>query len=429
MHATHAHPPVGRPHRYFQVGALLLLLALFAPSPAAAQAVISLDEAIARTLSDNPGLRAQGYAMTAQQARVLQADIAPKPELVVMLENVLGTGQERAFKSAQTTVSIAWILERGVRERLVEAERAALPLVEAETGIQRLDAAAETARRYLDCLTLQTRMLNAQEGIRLASLAIDATAARVDAGSAPAAELARARAELARRELTREDVEHELLSAYYRLAAQWGETEPGFTRVMGDVLETPEVAEFDVLLAGLEQNPDLAVFLSRQRLDEARLRLEQARNRQSWRVSTGLRRLEASDDFALVADLTLPLGRQDGNRGRVQEARAALARTELETEAERVRLRTELFVIYQELRHSIQVSAALREDILPLYEEALEATRQAYESGRYSYLEWTAAQTELLSARADLIEASAGIHRSWIEIERITGLSLEDVRP
>ena len=386
--------------------------------------IMDFNQAVSRTLADNPSLLAEGYNVQAQEARVLQAGIKPKPELFVGVENVLGAGENDQFLAAQTTFSISWILERGVRERRVEAARAGIPLLETEMTISRLDAAAETARRYLDALVLQTRMTNAQEGIRLAEQAVAAIEVRVNAGSAPSAELARARAELARRELVLEDNEHELLSAYYRLGAQWGETEPSFSRVMGDVLERPAIVSFAVMQERLAENPDLTRYLTEQRLNEAELRLAQANNKKPWRVSAGVRQLELTGDHAFVADFTMPIGKQDSNRGRIEEMRAAIAQTQQEAEAERVRLETDLFVIYQELQHSLQVTQAIRENILPLYEEALAATQSAYDAGRYSYLEWNAAQLDLLSARDDLIDSSAGIYERLVEIERITGVQV-----
>lgn len=386
--------------------------------------VMDFNQAVSRTLAENPLLRAEGFNLRAQEARVLQASIKPKPELFVQVENILGSGENTRFDAAQTTFSISWILERGARERQVEAARAGMSVLEADTAISRLDAAAETARRYLEALVLQTRMTNAREGIRLSGEAVAGIQVRVDAGSAPPAELARARAELARRELVLEDIEHELRSAYYLLGAQWGETEPSFSRVLGELFDQPDIVTFEVMQERLAANPDLTRFLSRQRLNEAELRLAQARNKQPWRVSAGVRRLEITSDNALVADFSMPIGRQDSNRGRIEELRATIAKTDLEAEAERVRLETELFVIYQELRHYLQVTQAMRENILPLYEEALEATRRAYDAGRYSYLEWNAAQLDLLSSREDLIDASAGIYERLVEIERITGVQV-----
>lgn len=413
------------PSIFFSTSLLVMLATALSLQAAENQGVIDLNMAVANTLTDNPSLRAMGYQMQAQDARILQAGIKPAPQLNVELENVLGTGDNNLFESAQTTVSVAWVLERGVRERQVDAARAGTSVVESELNIKRLDEAAETARRYLLCLLLQTRMTNARGGITLAEEAVAAIQRRVEAGTAFNAELSRARAELARRELTLEDIEHELLSAYYRLGAQWGESEPSFSRVVGDLFEVPEVESFASLKSQLDENPDLTQFLSQQRLNEAQLRLEESRNKQSWRVSAGLRRLEVTSDQAFVAGFTIPLGRQNNNRGRVEEARSNIARTEMEAVAERVRLETELFVIYQELQHSIQLTEALRIEILPLYEQALEETQNAYDLGRYSYLEWNAAQSELLAARYDLIDASMGIFQNLIEIERITGVSVE----
>tara|TARA_R110002110_G_scaffold147129_2_gene337534 strand:+ start:239304 stop:240560 length:1257 start_codon:yes stop_codon:yes gene_type:complete len=386
--------------------------------------VISLDEAATRTLSENPALEALGYQMQIQEARTLQAGIRPQPQLSVEAENFLGSGDYDMFSGLQTTFSISWILDRGIRQSMVNAGSARMPVIESEINIARLDAVAETARRYLDCLDLQTRMMTAREGIRLAEDAVEEIEIRVNNGISPSADLARANAELARRELILEDIEHELVSAYYRLGAQWGETEPSFTRVAGSIFDQPEIDNLEIFQTRLTQNPNLQIYLSQQRLNEAQLELEQSRNQQNWQVSAGFRRLEQTSDNAFVASFSMPLGNESINRGNIEAARNAIRMTELEAEAERVRLETELFVIYQELQHSVQLTAALSDEILPLYQQALEETQAAYELGRYSYLEWNSAQTDLLAAQNDLIEASRGFYINLIEIERLTGISI-----
>lgn len=385
---------------------------------------ISLDEAATRTLSDSPALKALGFQMRIQEARTLQAGIKPLPQLFVEAENFLGSGESDMFSGMQNTFSIGWILDRGIRESMVDASSARMPVIESEINIARLDAVAETARRYLDCLDLQTRMTSALEGIRLAQEAVDEIGTRVNNGIAPSADLARANAELARRELILEDIEHELVSAYYRLGAQWGQTEPSFNRVTGSIFDQPEIDSLQNFQNRLPQIPDLQIYLSQQRLNEAQLELEQARNRQNWEVSAGFRRIEQTSDNAFVATFSMPLGNESINRGNIEAARNAIRMTELEEQAERVRLETELFVIYQELQHSVQLTAALSDEILPLYQQALEETQAAYELGRYSYLEWNAAQTDLLAAQNDLIEASKGFYTNLIEIERLTGITI-----
>ncbi|PCI74758.1 MAG: hypothetical protein COB20_14575 [SAR86 cluster bacterium] len=404
---------------------LLGMVGLVTAQPNESAPPLDLDSAIVKTLAGNPGLKATGYQLQIQDARIAQAGIKPRPKLELEVEDVFGSGANDILEGIQTTASVVWILERGVRESRVSAARARSSLIESDIAIQRLDVSAETARYYLESLDLQARLDISAEGIELGAAAVTAIERRVNAGSAPAADLFRARADLRRQELIEEDIEHELLSANYRLAAQWGANEPDFNRVLGDLLDTPAIENFATFESRLDQNPDLERYLTAERVYEAQLRLEQASNRQPWSVTTGFRWQNKTSDHGFVAGLSIPLGSEDSNRGRVAEARARITQSKLEREAERLRLRTELFVLYQELVHSAHLTAAIEQDILPLYESALEQTQAAYEAGRYSYLEWSASQMNLLNARNDLVEAAHSILHNLIEIERLTGVSVE----
>ena len=271
------------------------------------------------------------------------------------------------------------------------------------------------------CLGYQARLQLAAEGVQLAAEAVTAVANRVATSRAPAAELARAEAELVRAELRLEDYEHELLSAYHRLAAQWGETEPGFSAVAGSVQQLPNIDSFEAVVARMNDNPDIARFLSAERLRDTELQLALAQRRPSWRVSGGLRRFEAGDDVALVGGITIPLRFGNANQGRIAEARAELARTEAETRSARVDIETELFVLYQELFHNIQTAERLAAEVAPRFERALADTRRAFDLGRSSYLEFRAVQRELLDVTSELLEAHVAAYQLLIEIERLTG--------
>lgn len=411
-----------------RLGVCLSLWALcvcaHAQTDGAAPRVLSLDDALARTVARNPELEALGYQRDALEGALTQANLFPNPELDVQLQDVFGTGDHRGLDRAEATVSLNWLLERGVRERRIDAAEAGVGLGDADADVMRLDVAAETARRFVMCLAYQARLAWAQDAVALARDTVDAVGARVAAGRAPAAERARAEAQLARTELVEEDYEHELLSALHRLSAQWGETEPDFDAVAGDVMNLPVLEPFDAIVARMEQNPDLARYASQERLHTAELELAQAEARPPWRLSGGLRRLEVTDDFALVGGITIPLAVRNRNEGRIASARANLARTAAERAAAEVRIETTLFTLHQELNHYLQTARRLREDIVPQLEQALEDTRRAFELGRYSYLEWRAVQGELLEANESLLENSIDAHGIAIEIERLTGVAL-----
>jgi len=385
---------------------------------------ISLHEAVTRTLTNNPDLRAFDYQLKAQEGRVQQAGLAPTPELNFALEDALGTGDHTGLSSAQTTISIGWVLERGLRQHYIDAARAGSSLFSVEADIKQLDAAAETARRYLVSLAFQARMVNADKTVQLAEETIEAVRKRVEAGKTPEAEVSRAQAELARRKLEREDIEHELVSANRRLAAQWGETSLSFERVEGNIVNLPQLASFDMLKSRLQQNPEFARLLSDQRLKKAELQLAQAQNKPSWRVNAGIRHIGTSDDVALVTGISIPFGERTRNPGRITEASANLDKIDLEENAARVRIETALYILYEKLQHSLHVIETVRGDIIPPLEQALTETRRAYNLGRYSYLEWRSVQAELLDAHDALIEASIDAHRNIIEIERLTGVRI-----
>jgi len=408
------------------LGCLLLALsnATVAQSNSTTDDTISFDIAIKKTLERNPALIAYGYQIEAQRGRVLQSELRPNPELGIILENVAGTGPFSGVDGAEATISLAWVLERGKRDRRIDASRAGVSLLETEAEIKRLDAAAETARMYLQSLANQAQLSQTDEAVRLSEKTVLAVQKRVQAGRTPAADLARAEVELSRMRLEREDLEHELKTSLRRLAAQWGDTQPDFTRVSGNMAELPTPASFSSLLARIDENPSLARYMSEQRLREADLRLAQQGAKPNWRVTAGIRQLQQTDDQAFVAGITIPLATRNRNQGRIAEARAALAMTDASRTATRVRIETQLFALYQELQHSLHRAAALRDEILPRVEKALDETERAYEMGRYSYFELRVAQADALRARTAVIIAIIDAHRNTIEIERLTGATL-----
>lgn len=387
-------------------------------------AALDLPTAVAKTLENNPALVAFGYQLRAQQGQLQQAGLRPNPELGLLVENALGSGDLQGIDSAETTLSLGWVLERGKRERRVDAARAGVLLLEDEADVQRLDAAADTARAFLNTLALQERLTLAGDAIRLSEQTTASIEKRVEAGRTPAADLARAEAELARIRLDREDIEHELRTSRRYLAAQWGETQPDFERISGNIKRLPIPDDYQQLLARLEQNPDLSRYLSERRLREAELRLAEAQAKPDWRLTAGVRRLEYGDDQAFLAGITIPLATRNRNQGRISEARSRLEMTDANRTATRVQIETQLFALYQELQHSLHRATALREEILPRIEMALADTERAYAGGRYSYFELKVVQAELLDARAALVESSIDAHRRVIDIERLTGTSV-----
>jgi len=403
-------------------GLALASLLVFSAGTARAEAqTLVLRQALALALDQNKELAAFEYQLSEQDGRVLQAGLLPNPEFELEIEDMSGSGRYNEFDLSQTTLSLEWVLEGWIRRRRVGAGEARADLAALDARILQLDVAAETAQRFLTCLANQTRLTAADEAVELAKQSQAAVARRKRAGKTSSADRMRADAELASSNLLRDHVEHELAADYRRLAAQWGEVEPGSFRVQGELLTLPATRSFDELAARLEQNPQLVRWVSEERLAEANLRLAEARRWPTWHPKLGVRRYEATGDYAMVAKLRVDLPLFNRNQGQVSASRSVVARTRADAEAARVRVRTALFELYEELQHHIHGAETLRGEVVPGLAGAMEEVRRGYERGRYSYLEWRLVQAELLEARSELIEASAGAHRLVVELERLTG--------
>ena len=385
---------------------------------------LGFDEAIVKTLESNPELKAFGYSIEAQQGRIVQAALRPPLELDVEVENILGSGDYSGVNFAQTTISLAWSLERGKREHRVAASRAGLSMLESEAEVMRLDKAAVTARHYLHSLALQARMTLAEEAVALAADTVAAVEPRVAAGRNPTADLARARVDLSRRKLEHEHLSHKHRTSLHRLAAQWGDTSPTFAAVDGDIARLPTPDPFETLLARAAQNPQQKRLLSEHRLREAELRRAESEARPDWQMLAGVRDLQDTHDHAFVALFRIPFGGEKRNAGNVARARAELNRAEADRVATRIQIEARLFALYQELTHSLHVAATLRDEVLPNVEIALRETRRAYEAGRYGYLELRIAQDEALLGRQEFLEVLIEAHRNVIDIESLTGTAL-----
>ncbi|MCK5120929.1 MAG: hypothetical protein KAQ91_03050, partial [Methylococcales bacterium] len=132
-----------------------LIIMTFSLQVQATENSLSLTEAIQRTFNNNPELQTFQYRFEAQQGRIVHAGLAAKPKLNLLLEDALGTGEYKAFDSAETTLSISWILDGALREKRTAIAFQSKGLIESEQAIKRLDSATQTAHYFIQALSYQ----------------------------------------------------------------------------------------------------------------------------------------------------------------------------------------------------------------------------------------------------------------------------------
>lgn len=389
---------------------------------ASAAPPLTLERAITKTVENNPELAIFAHRLRGVEGDVMQARIGTRPEVNLTVEDALGSGEYNGFDKGQTTLSVAWVLERALLDQRGETMRRRVGLVEAKRQIKLYDIAAETARRFLTALAFQERITLAEQAKQQAEAVLGQIRARVRVAQAPTFDQLRAEAEVARRTLEIEDLNHELSSARKRLASQWGDVEPSFGPLEGRLFFPDPTKAREAVQYELNNNPNVQWFLTQERVLESEIELARVEARNRWTFSSGVRRYEATDDYGLVAGISIPLGKSSRNAGRVQSLASERAAYGAEAEALKVALKTELLILVSEIEHGQHVNETLSSTVIPKLKTALEEIQQAYELGKYDFQVWAAVREELLSAQAALLGAQLDAQLNRIEIERLTGM-------
>jgi len=384
--------------------------------------VLTLDDAFARVARSHPDLRLAESQRGLLAAESERAALRPPQVLGFGVENALGSGETGGFDSAEISLTLASVLERGgkldARRALVQSRIDALAL---QRETKRLDLLAEVARRYLAISAAQHQRGIAELDVAQRQRTVAAAQRRLNAGASPESVVLTAQAALARAELDRERARQRGAAARQHLAALWGERDPAFDVVAGDPLALPAIADFTALSEALAQTPELARFADERRIGEARLQLARSQAAPDVEWQLGVRRLQASSDFGLVGSVSVPLGGAARAAPDIRMAEAELAIIEIEREAQGLALYSTLTEAHGQYRVAQSEASRLRSDVLPKLAKAEAAAERAYRAGAISYLEWAQLQSERTAALKQRLEAALEAQRALIEIQRLTG--------
>jgi cobalt-zinc-cadmium efflux system outer membrane protein len=385
---------------------------------------LTLDEAFARTLARHPDLARFRYLQQGAQAALDEAAQSPALSAGLQLENAPGNGAASGFDQAETTLSLASILELGgkreARQAVANAQMQALTLDE---EARRLDLLAEVARRFLDLLAAQSSVQIADAELAQRERVAEAAAQRVRAGASPESVRLGAEAAVARARLVRERSLTEKRAAARRLAALWNERNPDFDSAAGDPLDMPSVPSLERLQALLDRSPELRRFADEARLREARVQLARTARAPDIQWQAGIRRLEETDNWAAVVGVSVPLGSARRAAPRVRAAEAEVASLALERESEEISLYATLADAQARLSAASGEVSIARTDVLPRLQQAEQLAERAYRAGALSYLEWAQLQAETTATKREELQAAIEGHRALIEIQRLTGES------
>lgn len=396
------------------------------PQPNHSQPAINLQQALSLSLQQNPQLTGYKFRRAALAGEQTTAALRPETRLQLDAENLAGTGNYSGVDAAELTLSFASILELGgQRDSRLAVTTARQQQLASEERMAVLDLVAAVNYRFVALLAAQEQVSLEEEAQHLARQLVDSLVKRVQAGSTPQAELMRARAALARTGIALEQARQQAQQEALQLSSYWADSSPDFTRARGDLFalgnaESTGPESLASWQARLNQNPDLTLLSDATRLRAAEVRKAEAEGKLTLGWNAGVRQLQETSDTALVVGLSMPLASGKRASGAIQTARAEQNAAELAEDSAKIQLESRLKQTFRAHQQAWSEVKSLREQILPLMQEASRATASAFEQGRYSSLELAMAQRELLDTRAELIRAALRAHETRIELERLT---------
>jgi len=392
------------------------------PASSRTQETVTLRDVVARVLNSNPELKVYSLEQRAKEARALQSGLWSNPRLAVEVENAAGSGAYSGFDRSETTLRLSQLVELGGKRAARMQEGAlASELAARDYEIKRIDVLTEAAKAFVDLLKAERQVGLSLELLTLAKKSLNAVKERVRAGKVPAIETAKAEVELAAAKLGVERAAGQRLAARRNLAFIWGETEPGAERALGDLEKIAPVPSLTALARKIDQSPELKRWAAELARRQAVVEMERSRATPDISLEAGYRRIEESDDNALLFGLSIPLPLFDRNQGSLAEARHRLAKAEAEESALAIGLRHRLAKAHQALALAHAEVLSLRSEVVPGAESAYAAMTEGYRFGKFGFLEMLDSQRTLFQARMQTLDALARYHKAVADVERLVG--------
>lgn len=383
------------------LGALLAIVV--APAASAQDESLTLSQAL-ELVGASPSVDVAEAQVDIARGNQEQAGLRPNPEISLEVENVVGTGPFRDFRSTETTLAIGQRLELGGKRRTrVEAARAETNVAAIRAEIARADLILSVRQRFVDAVAARQRLRLAEQALERSRELARIASVLVDVGRDPPLRGLRAEANLGEAEAELAERRAEDENARRSLAALWGDPMPPAqvdeTSISLDRRSVP-VEPLSLLAIRLA---DAEVFAAQAIIDR-----ERSLRTPDLTLSAGIRRNEEADarGFVAGASFTLPFGNR--NQGAIAAAQAA-ARV---SEAQRSLLVVESVRGIASARATLAAAdervETLENRTVPQAEEALRLADIGYRAGRFSLIELldaTQARDAALNALIDAREA------------------------
>ena len=414
----------------------LLLLTLWFTSVAPAQtqlpAVVTIEQAVAEAVQNNPGLQAERLGITVAETSVITAGLRPNPVLSYSNGYLdwLGTraNAENNAAPTETALRVDLPIERG-HKRDLRLENAGFGKTIAEAKL------ADSIRRLrldvtlacIDVLEAKARLALASDNLRSLDGIVRLNQVRLDGGAIAPVELTRSRVAMLQFRANVTTAELALATARTKLHTLLGRRgNSNLVDVAGEMkaslpAQVPNLQEIQA--TALSARPDLQAVRLDQARSQAELRLQLAQGKIDYTVGMEYRRQQGVNGRgnSLGLFFSAPLPVYNRNQGEIARVRAAQGQGRKSLDALEAQINGEVSTAYQEFESARALVAEIERDLLKPSEEARTTTAYVYQAGASSLTDVLDAQRAFNETMSAYYGAEAAYRRAAIQLSSVAG--------
>jgi cobalt-zinc-cadmium efflux system outer membrane protein len=381
-------------------------------------AALTEGEALRVGLADPAFARFQAARVDLARSELLEARLAPNPELGLSYESGDGIGDP-----AETTLRLSRTFDTSGRRRLREHGAAArLASAHAQGDGERLERRAQVLTRFYTALHEQERAAVLRAWDTRIGAAAQIVSDRAGAGEASGYDLRRLEHEQALARAERHAAAGRLAQARAALLALLDGDQGRYGDLVGRILPaTPPPLE--ALADRLDRRPDLIAL--RQREEAARLSQRAGERAAIPDVTVGLGAKHIGeadrDDWGLVLEVSVPLGLSDRGQAAVARADAESRVIAGEYQLAVREAQGSLRGLWQKAIELQRGASRLQATDVPQARSLAQTARSGYQAGEIGILELLDAQRTVKETEMRGLDLALEARLTTVELERISG--------
>lgn len=390
--------------------------------------MLTLQDIIKIADTMNPELAAERQNIDVATAALWEARLYPNPTAIVTIEDYR-TREGATIGAMKRTVGFALPLAVGGRIGAASAVADKDREIASINYIwRRREILSNVKTAFILALASQRESGLARENRDLATQLRKVAQERFEAKTVPEMEILKTEIQLAKAESDLRNAENKSMNAIKALRAAIGYADLPDKRYDGAISKRftpPNIAD---LRSGTGAAHPLVIAAELTKTS-AELQCSLARAERladpSVEIALGI---DAEDETIIEGGLSIPIPLFNGNQAKIAAAEARIRQAELKIDAARQGVLSLFDEACGKFSAAQDRAATYAETILPKAQKAFEMTKEGYTAGKFGYLDVLDAQRTLMEAKSAYEAALIEMNLASIEIEKLTGRSLESFR-